>query len=40
MGAYKEREPQTSSEEFLKKHRDIVRLLREKHSIRNAAKIA
>lgn len=30
----------TSSEEFLKKHRDIVRLLKEKHSIRNAAKIA
>jgi len=29
-----------SNTEFLKKHKDVVRLLKEKHSIRNAAKIA
>jgi DNA invertase Pin-like site-specific DNA recombinase len=30
----------TSNAEFLKKHRDIVPLLKDKHSIRNAAKIS
>ncbi len=29
-----------SSEELLKKHKDVVRLLKENHSIRNAAKIS
>jgi len=29
-----------SKDEFLKKHKDVVRLLKEKHSIRNAAKIS
>lgn len=29
-----------SNAEFLKKHKDVVRLLREKHSIRNSAKIS